>query len=67
MLEGIMGNPALMKGFDDPEVMAAVDDVAKHPENLQKYRGNPKARALRCWASPAVLEGHSGCLLRGEH
>ena len=55
MLEGIMGNSALMKGFDDPEVMAAVDDVAKHPENLQKYRGNPKASPLLCFCESAQL------------
>ena len=60
-----MGNSALMKGFDDPEVMAAVDDVAKHPENLQKYRGNPKASALLCCEFEAVLGGHLGCLLHG--
>ena len=49
-----MGNSALMKGFDDPEVMAAVDDVARHPENLQKYRGNPKASALLCFCESVL-------------
>jgi hypothetical protein len=29
-------------GFGDPEVMAAVDEIAKNPEAMKKYKGNRK-------------------------
>ena len=30
----------------DPEVMAAFQDVAQNPANIAKYQGNPKVMAL---------------------
>lgn len=33
-------------GFDDPEVMAAVADVAKNPANMAKYQNKPKVMAF---------------------
>ena len=41
-IDGVMGNSSLMAGFDDPEVMAAVEDVAKDPRNMAKYANNAK-------------------------
>jgi hypothetical protein len=41
-VDEVMGNQALMSGFDDPEVMAAVEDVARDPKNMAKYANNPK-------------------------
>lgn len=38
----IAGNADLLHSFDDPEVMAAVNDVAKNPANWAKYKNNPK-------------------------
>ena len=45
-VDEVMGNTAMMTGFDDPEVMAAVDDVAKNPQNINKYQNNPKVLAF---------------------
>lgn len=39
MLHGVVA-----AGFDDPEVMAAVNDVAQNPQNMKKYQNNPKVR-----------------------
>lgn len=38
----IAGNQSLLAGFDDPEVMRAVQDVAQNPANIQKYKSNKK-------------------------
>jgi len=46
LMKGVAADENLMAGFDDPEVMAAVDDVAKHPENIKKYQNNPKVVAF---------------------
>lgn len=32
--------------LQDPEVMAAFQDVAQNPANIAKYQGNPKVMAL---------------------
>lgn len=32
--------------FQDPEVMAAFQDVAQNPANISKYQSNPKIMAL---------------------
>ena len=42
MVNSIQGNSGLMDGFDDPEVMAAVAEVAKDPSAIAKYRNKPK-------------------------
>ena len=42
-MQSVMANQKLMKGFDDPEVMA---DVAENPKNIQKYKNNPKVLLL---------------------
>lgn len=42
MMQSVQGNEKLMSGFDDPEVMAAVADVAKNPQNISKYQHNIK-------------------------
>ena len=31
-------------GFDDPEVMRAVNDIAANPQNFKKYQKNEKVR-----------------------
>lgn len=41
-IKQIAGNQSLLAGFDDQEVMRAVEDVAKNPANIQKYRNNRK-------------------------
>lgn len=43
-VDSVLGNPALLAGFDDPEVMRAVTDIAADPRRLDKYRGQPKVR-----------------------
>ena len=42
MMRSVMQNQDLMKGFDNPQVMEAVNDIAKNPENIKKYKNNPQ-------------------------
>ena len=44
-IKQIAGNESLLAGFDNPEVMRAVQDVAQNPANIQKYKNNKKVRA----------------------
>ncbi len=44
-IKQIAGNKSLLAGFDDSEVMRAVQDVAQNPANIQKYKNNKKVRA----------------------
>lgn len=36
----------LLQGFDDPEVMKAVNEVAQDPNAFKKYQNNPKVLAF---------------------
>lgn len=38
--------PVRAAGFDDPEVMAAVSDIAQNPKNALKYKDNKKVAAF---------------------
>ncbi|KAL3156058.1 hypothetical protein ABBQ32_013046 [Trebouxia sp. C0010 RCD-2024] len=42
----ISGNKTLLAGFDDPEVMRAVNDVAQNPADIRKYMSNKKVQAF---------------------
>ena len=46
----IASNKELMAGFDDPEVMQAVADVAQNPASIAKYKNNKKVShcGIRC-------------------
>jgi len=57
LMKGVAADENLMAGFDDPEVMAAVDDVAKHPENIKKYQNNPKARTPKPPGCRKITDG----------
>ena len=54
-VDEVMGDQALMTGFDDPEVMAAVEDVARDPKNMAKYAGN--AKVVRFYQQMAGMVG----------
>ncbi|KAK9828176.1 hypothetical protein WJX74_002009 [Apatococcus lobatus] len=41
-IEEVMQSPQLIAGFDDPEVMAAVNAIAANPQAMHKYKGNAK-------------------------
>jgi suppressor of tumorigenicity protein 13 len=72
MMGKVLGDPGLMAGFDDPEVMRAVEEVSKNPAAMAKYQSNPKVAnfyramagmmASRC-DELATPEGEGG---RGE-
>lgn len=47
-MQQVMANPALLAGFDDPDVMRAVDEIAKNPASLQKHQSNAKVSVLIC-------------------
>ena len=42
VISSVMKNESLMSGFDDPEVMAAVTEIAANPEAIRKYANNKK-------------------------
>ena len=44
MVSAIGKDPELLSYFDDPEVMAAVSDVAANPAAIKKYQDKPKVR-----------------------
>ena len=46
-MAAVMRDHTLMSGFDDPEVMTAVQDIAAHPGAMQKYTHNPKVSSSR--------------------
>lgn len=41
-VQQVCRNPALLAGFDDPEIMAAVADIARDPAAFKKYSSIPK-------------------------
>ncbi|KAF5829902.1 hypothetical protein DUNSADRAFT_15325 [Dunaliella salina] len=55
MMGKIQQNPDLLAGFGDPEVMAAVNDVAQNPQHMAKYRDNKKVQAF--YATMASVMG----------
>ncbi|KIZ06947.1 hypothetical protein MNEG_0998 [Monoraphidium neglectum] len=55
MLAQISSDPVLAAGFEDPEVMAAVAEVAADPAALAKHRGN--AKVMRFYAAMGGLVG----------
>ncbi len=42
----MMVNPLCILIFQDPDVMAAFQDVAQNPANISKYQSNPKIMVL---------------------
>jgi hypothetical protein len=46
-LKQILDDSELLEGFDDPAVMAAVQEIAQHPEALSKHAGDAKVNALQ--------------------
>ncbi|GBF99209.1 hypothetical protein Rsub_12468 [Raphidocelis subcapitata] len=55
MLDSIQADPVLRTGFEDPEVMAAVAQIAADPTAISKYKGN--ARVLEFYAAMGALVG----------
>ena len=53
-----MGDAALMSGFEDPDVMAAVAEIAACPAALQKHASNAKVVAFQSWRSSLHVEAH---------
>ncbi|GLI68960.1 hypothetical protein VaNZ11_013488 [Volvox africanus] len=37
---------SFLAAFDDPEIMAAVNDIAANPQNFKKYKNKPKVLAF---------------------
>ncbi|KAM7249518.1 hypothetical protein ACFE04_004054 [Oxalis oulophora] len=42
----LLKDPELMKAFNDPEVMAALQDVMKNPAKLAEYQSNPRVAPI---------------------
>ena len=45
-MQSIMSDPSLLAGFDDPQVMAAVAEVAQDPSAFKKHQSNPKVSGV---------------------
>ncbi|GMH32979.1 hypothetical protein BSKO_00813 [Bryopsis sp. KO-2023] len=45
-MKEVQGNPMLVDAFSDPEVMAAVGEVARNPASFEKYKNTPKIVAF---------------------
>eukprot|EP00882_Tetradesmus_deserticola_P029389 GHRQ01032923.1.p1 GENE.GHRQ01032923.1~~GHRQ01032923.1.p1 ORF type:complete len:151 (+),score=42.17 GHRQ01032923.1:375-827(+) len=52
-ISAVGSDPVLTAGFDDPEVMSAVAEVARDPSAIKKYTNNPKVCEIAvetiCW------------------
>mmetsp|Transcript_20376 Transcript_20376/g.36564 ORF Transcript_20376/g.36564 Transcript_20376/m.36564 type:complete len:148 (-) Transcript_20376:55-498(-) len=46
MIANISKDDQLVNSFNDLEIMKAVEDVAKNPQNFKKYSNNPKVMAF---------------------
>lgn len=46
VMHSVLNDPDLLGGFDDPDVMAAVTDIAVDPRRAVKYQDNPKVMCL---------------------
>jgi hypothetical protein len=47
----IESDPVLAEGFEDPEIMAVVAEVARDPDAFERHKGNAKImRFYRTWA-----------------
>jgi hypothetical protein len=46
-LDAIINDEELLAGFDDPEVLAAVNDIANNPAKGRMYAKNKKVRPLQ--------------------
>ena len=57
-LDAILNDQELLAGFDDPEVLAAVNDIANNPDRGQQYATNKKV-----WkqTSTSASHNHSYC------
>lgn len=55
MLAKVTADPVLAAGFDDPETMAAVEEIAANPANISKYKNNVKVQ--RFYASMGRVMG----------
>lgn len=42
----LLKNPDIVELFDDPEVMAAVNEVGKDPSKMRKYAHNEKVQRM---------------------
>ena len=42
MMGKVLGDPNLLSGFDDPEVMRAVEEISKDPSAMARHQNNPK-------------------------
>lgn len=43
-LEHVCSNPSLLAAFDDPQIMAAVAEIARDPTAFNKYKSNSRVR-----------------------
>ena len=60
-MQSVLGNAALLEGFDDPEVMRAVSDVAANPQNINKYKDNKKVWSRPCMSVICKASAKQSC------
>jgi hypothetical protein len=42
IMQQVLADPALLAGYDDANVMAAVADIAAHPQHAARHMADPK-------------------------
>lgn len=55
-LEQVSSNPALLAAFDDPQIMAAVAEIARDPCAFSKHKSNQKVNStafVKFWHLPS--------------
>lgn len=50
-IDQVLHDKDLLAGFDDSDVMSAVNDIAKNPKSAELYASNPKV-CLLTWMYP---------------
>ena len=55
-MSSVMTDPRAMAGFEDPEVMAAVNEISKDPTAMKKYKDNKKVAEF--YQSMALVMGN---------
>jgi hypothetical protein len=47
VMQQVLADEELLAGYDDADVMAAVADIAAHPQHAARHLANPKVKAPR--------------------
>lgn len=46
LVKDVMDNKTIKHGLEDPEVMLAVQEIARNPDSIQKHKNNSKVASF---------------------